>query len=341
MTETPEKRIEVLVAADFTDERIDQLNAIAPELHVQRVWPDVPEEAWNRAEVLYTIRHFPNPMQVPNLRWVQLHYAGAERALEQPLIQSKDITVTNASGIHARQMAEYSLMMIMAFNYQLPQMMAEQQAKIWREDRYDFYAPVPMQQQTVGIAGYGSIGRELARLASTLGMRVLASKRDVKRPAESEGDYSPPGTGDPEGDIPERIYPGEAIAVMAAECDYLVVLLPMTDATHHAIDEKVFKAMKPGGILINAARGGVVDEEALVRALKSGQIGGAALDVFEQEPLPQDSPLWTMENVIISPHVSGNSSDYNGLAAELFAENLKRYVAKRPLMNIINRDAGY
>ncbi|MEL6527898.1 MAG: NAD(P)-dependent oxidoreductase, partial [Chloroflexota bacterium] len=178
-------------------------------------------------------------------------------------------------------------------------------------------------------------------LAQAFGMNVLATKRDAMTVKESDTDYSPEGTGDPDGVIPERIYPGEALATMAPECDYIVLTVPMTEQTRHMVNERVLNAMKETAVLVNIARGGVVDEKAMIKALTEGTIHGAALDVFEQEPLPEDSPLWGMDNVIISPHVSGNTDDYHEKAAELFIANLKRYLDKKPLYNQLNREAGY
>jgi phosphoglycerate dehydrogenase-like enzyme len=268
-----------------------------------------------------------------------MHFAGLDRALKNPLVQAEDIEVTSASGIHATPIAEYCIGMMLAFNLKIPDMLRYQGDGKWAENAHDVFRPTPLRNKTLGIAGYGSIGRELARLAQSFGMRVLASKRDPRKPEDSE--YSEPGLGDPMGDIPERIYPGEALATMARDCDYLVVTLPLTKATHHIINEDVFKAMKKTAVIINIARGEVIDEAAMISALAAEKIGGAALDVFEQEPLPAGSPLWNFDNVIISPHVSGNNTDYHRRAAALFIENLKRYIEKRPLFNRLERERGY
>jgi phosphoglycerate dehydrogenase-like enzyme len=336
-----ERTIHVAVAIDFSDELIERIQAVSPRLHVVRYFPEVPNEVWAETEILYTVRHFPEPEQAPRLRWIQLNYAGTDKVMHKRIVQSEDVLVTTASGIHAQPIANYCVMMMLAFNYKLPRMMREQQQKIWQSKQYDIYQPTDMHRQTLGIVGYGTIGRELARMAHAMGMRVLATKRDVKHPAETSGDYTPEGTGDPHGDIPERIYPGEALTVMVRECDYVVVTVPLTPSNHHLINETVLNAMKPSAILINIARGAVVDEVALVTALQNQTIAGAALDVFAEEPLPQTSPLWQMEQVIISPHIAGNSVHYHEKVADLFIENLRRYVDKRPLANLLKREVGY
>ena len=169
---------------------------------------------------------------------------------------------------------------------------------------------------------------------------MLATKRDVMHPAD-EDSYHEPGTGDPEGEIPLRLYPPQALASMARECDFLVVTTPLTDDTHHLVSAAVLKAMKKTAVLINVARGAVVDEAALIETLQVRRIGGAALDVFEQEPLPPESPLWKLDNVIVAPHIAGSFSTYDEKGALLFAENLERYLDGRPLLNRVQRERGY
>lgn len=335
----------VIVALDFSDELMEHIRLSAPQFHFVRHFPDVPESLWHDAQILYTVRRLPRPEQAPNLKWVQFHMAGVDSIMKEPLyLERSDITFTSASGVHTRQLAQFSLMMIMAFHFKLKRMIEFQQTTTWRDDRMNphaVFAPQDLHLQTVGIAGYGTIGRELARLAKGIGMTVLATKHNVMHPEQSPDDYSPPGTGDPSGDLPDRLYPSEAIASMARECDYLVNLLPLTDKTRGSISAEVIAAMKPSAVLVNVGRGGVVDEVALIDALKHGRLAGAALDVFETEPLPASSPFWKMENVIVSPHISGNSATYHEKAAEIFIANLKRYADKKPLYNRVERGRGY
>lgn len=334
------EKINVVVAMDFSDEILAELREVSPRLNIERHFPDVKDEVLATTEILYTGRFFPDPEQVPLLRWIQLHSAGMDGAIKNRVIQAEDIVVTSTSGIHATQMANYCLMMILAFNYRLKQMLDHQAKAEWHPRSADMFKPRDLSAQTVGIVGYGSIGRELARLCSELGMTVLASKRNVMKTAETD-EYSEEGTGDPQGEIPDRIYPAEAIQSLAKDCDYLVVTVPMTPSTSKMINKEVFDAMKETGILINVARGGVVDEKDLITAVSAGNMGGAALDVFEEEPLPSTSPLWNQDNVILTPHISGNSLNYHHKAANLFKENLKRYLENRPLLNQLNRKAGY
>ena len=332
--------ISVIVAEDFSDAILQELRAVSPRLQVERHFPAVPERAWLDAEVLYTIRTFPTPEQAPRLRWIQLHMAGVEEALKAPVIKAQDIEVTNASGIHAVPMAEYCLMMMLAFNYRLPTMIEAKERIEWLAHTEAIYNPAPLRGQTVGIIGYGSVGREVARLATGAGMTVLAAKRDVMHP-EQPDKYIEPGTGDPTGDLPDRIYPMQAAVSLVKECDFVVLACPLTRLTRHLIDEEVLAAMKRTAVLINVARGAVVDEAALISALAAGRIAGAALDVFEEEPLPATSPLWNLPNAILSPHASGNRVDYNQQCANLFAANLRRYLEHEPLLNRVSREREY
>jgi phosphoglycerate dehydrogenase-like enzyme len=169
-------------------------------------------------------------------------------------------------------------------------------------------------------------------------MRVLALQRSSD-PADHG--YTVPGVGDPEGIIPERFYRPQELQDMLPECDYVVLAVPLTDATQELIGRDELRAMRPSAFLINIARGGVVDETALIRALQEGWIAGAGLDVFVQEPLPDDSPLWSMDNVILSPHISGSTPRYFDRAVDVFAENLRRYLAGEPLINRVDRTTGY
>ena len=270
----------------------------------------------------------------------QAHFAGVEKLLAQPLLASEDIIVTTTSGIHAPKIAEYTLAMMLAFGMRIPTMLKLQQNADWPDNRFELLMPQLLRNSTLGIVGYGSIGRETARLAQGFGMQVLATKRDVKHPA-STNEYRMADTGDPEGTQVNRLYPPEALKSMLAECDFVQVTVPATPANFHLINEEVLAAMKRTAVLINIARGEVIDEAALIRVLQAKQIAGAALDVFEQEPLPPTSPLWKLDNVIISPHVGGNSDQYNELAADVFAQNLERYLTNEELLNRVDRKLGY
>jgi phosphoglycerate dehydrogenase-like enzyme len=333
--------VEIVVTAPFASHLLDKLRAVSSQIKVEQVsldnrrWPDDKEMT---AEIYYATGGFPPLDQAPNLRWAQLHWAGVDHLREQPIWQS-DVLLTSASGIHAPNIGQYALAQMLAWAQRTPRWFHYQQRAEWPQDRWQKFLPDELRGRTLGILGYGSIGRETARLAKGFGMTVLATKSNAK--TLSHNGYAVPGTGDPNGEMADRIYPPEAVRSMLAECDYLIVTLPLTSRTHHLINESLLKEMKPTAFLINVGRGAIINEPDLIKALKKGWIAGAGLDVFEREPLPADSPLWSMENVIISPHVSGFTPHYDDRAVDLFADNIRRYLNGEPLLNLVNREKEY
>ena len=332
-----EERIQVVVAMDFADELVESLAALAPRLRVERHFPQVPASVWADTEVLYASHLIPLPEQAPRLRWIQLHSAGINHLLGKPILAAEDVAITTASGIHATPIAEHCLAMMLAFSYSLPHFQRRQAAAEWDRSARESDT---LRGQTLGIVGYGSIGRELARLADCLGMTVVAMRRDLRQPAAAAR-YMEPGLGDPQAEIPTRLYPPQALASMLGVCDFIALTLPLTAGTQQLVDAAVLEAMKPNAVLINVSRGAVVDEAALITALAAERIAGAALDVFEEEPLPGSSPLWGLDNVIITPHIAGNTRRYHEKAAALFSENLRRYLHNEPLLNLYDRNRGY
>jgi phosphoglycerate dehydrogenase-like enzyme len=272
------------------------------------------------------------------LRWVQFHFAGIDHAEQHPLLSS-GVQITTLSGAAMSQMAEFALMAILALGHRLPGIMADRLKKHWPDDRFERFRPLELRGSTVGLVGYGSVAREIARLSRSFGARVLASKRDLTQ-LDDLG-YVPEGLGDLHAELPDRIYPPQALASMASECDFLVASIPLTPETRGLVGRKVLAAMKPTAFLVDISRGGVVDHGALVEALTEKRIAGAALDVYPVEPLPENSPLWDLPNVILSPHLAGASGEYFRRAAELFSENLRRYLSGQPLLNLYHPKRGY
>jgi phosphoglycerate dehydrogenase-like enzyme len=283
--------------------------------------------------------HLPdNALEIaPGLCWFQLHSAGADHVLDSPLLQ-QGVTLTTSSGIHATPIAEYVLASMLAHRWNVPQWTRCQREHRWPSGRWSLYARPELRDGTVGVLGYGSIGREVGRLAQAFGMRVLALRRSGGRVDEG---YAVQKTGDPEGAIPTRFFRPDRLREMLAECDYVVVSMPSTPDTYHLLGEAELRAMKPTAYVINIARGSIIDEAALTRALTEGWIAGAGLDVFEQEPLPEDSPLWDLENALLTPHVAGFSPHYDERAVDLFATNLARFLAGEPLLNQVDWARGY
>lgn len=343
MRTTDSSRINVLVTVDFTDAQMAQLAAVSSQVHLIKRPTNNPttiEAAiWETVDVLYTFRALPAPEDVPRLRWVQLHSAGVDQVIDHPVFGVKDILLTTTSGIHTATMAEYIFTMLLAFGRRLPTLTRLQARAEWPEQKTPLL-PRELRGATLGIVGYGSVGREVARLAVAFGMKVLATKRDVRRPAE-DAEYTEADTGDPGAELVDRLYPPEALRSMLRACDFVAVTVPLTEQTRHLIDAEALAAMKPDAVLVNVSRGEVIDEAALIEALQAGRLGGAALDVFEEEPLPSDSPLWKLPNVITTPHIAGLSPRYNARAARLFAENLRRYLSGERLLNLVDRQFGY
>lgn len=339
-----EDKVNVLVTTQADEALIQHLREVSPRLnivhHPAHAPGEIPPDAWDDVEVLFTWDVLPDRDVAPRLRWVQVLSAGVDHVVENPLFADGDVTLTTASGIHAVTMAEYALAMMLAFAHRLPEMIRGKQTHEWPTDKSTRFTPQLLRGATLGVVGYGSIGRELARLARAFGMEVLATKRDVMHPA-SRAEYVEPGTGDPEGALCHRLYPAQALKSMLRDCDYVVLLTPRTPETEMLLDAAAIESMKPGAVLVNQARGGLVDEDALGHALRSGALRGAALDVFAEEPLPEDNPLWDLPNVFISPHVSGMLPDYVNRATEVFESNLRRYLSNRELLNVVDWDRGY
>ena len=279
-------------------------------------------------EVLFTSPLMPADItdRAPKLRWVQLTSAGVDRLLDGDLAKS-GVAITTASGIHAVPVGEYVMGVMLAFAKGLPGAIRAQAERTWRP-----YLAEELYDKTLGIVGLGAIGGYVAKLAKADGMRVLAVRRSTKRRSTGEGAGL---------DDVDELLPLADLPYLLSEADYVVIAVPLTAESRGLIGEQELRAMKPTARIINIARGPIIDEVALVRALKEKWIGGAALDVFEQEPLPPESELWGMENVILTPHISGGTPVYMERAVELFCDNLRRYLAGEPLRNTVQVERGY
>jgi phosphoglycerate dehydrogenase-like enzyme len=282
-----------------------------------------------RAEVLYGIPG-DTPQGItwairtaPGLRFVQATSAGAGeqvRAANLSAAELDRVAIASASGVHAVPLAEWSLFGLLAFTKGLPRL--ERDAA---ERRWDHYPADELRGRTVLVLGVGEIGAEVARLASAFGMRVLGVKRDLAEPVAHV----------------EALYPPSAIDELVTEADAVVITLPLTEETRGLIGRRTIGRMRDGAIVVNVGRGGVLDEDALVEALATGRLAGAALDVFAEEPLPETSPLWELENVILSPHTAALSWHENERIVELFADNLRRYLDGDELRSRVRTSVFY
>jgi phosphoglycerate dehydrogenase-like enzyme len=335
--------IEVLVTLPISTPLLQKIKDVSPRLRITvnpaQKAEEIPADLWMRTEVLYTGEILPDPENVPNLKWLQFHFAGIDHARKAAILSKPDLIITTLSGAAASQTAEHILTMLLAFGHHLPALMGVQRKEEWPKDRWKKFSPTELRSSTVGIVGYGSIGRQVARLLREFGSTVLATKFDGMHPADSG--YTLGDLGDPEGNLVHRIYPTQALKSMIKDCDFIVICVPLSGSTHGMINTQVLAACKPSAVLIDVSRGGIVDHAALTKALNDHKLGGAALDVFPQEPLSAKSPLWSMPNVIITPHIAGISSYYDERAMQLFAENLARYVSDLPLYNLYDAKRGY
>jgi phosphoglycerate dehydrogenase-like enzyme len=289
------------------DEARVRLEAILADTEVLLTNPIVPDNIVERA---------------PQLKWLQLTSAGVDRLLDAPVVRS-EVKVTTASGIHAVPISEYVVGAILAFAKGFPRAQIAKADRAWRP-----YWPQEVEEKTVGILGMGAIGSRVAMLCRALGMRVLAMRRSVQ--GRSTGD----------GDVDEMLGP-EELPYVLEQSDYVVVAVPLTADTRGMIGESELHRMKNDAVIINIARGAVIDEAALVRALREGWIAGAALDVFQQEPLSGESDLWGLDNVILTPHISGGTPRYMERAVGLFCDNLRLYLDGEPLRNVVQPGRGY
>ena len=343
MNEKDENKIEVLITFPLSDDLINKLKDVSPELKITllpaKSHQEIDEEVWSKTEILITERVIPPIEKVKNLKWIQFNYAGIDFAHDEDVIKKPQMRVTTLSGASAPQVAEYVLTMMLALSHKIPSILKYEMNHEWPADRFVRFSPRELRNSTVGLIGYGSISRELARILMPLGVKILASKKDVMT-TQDQG-YIIPGLGDPNGDLFTRLYPYQAIKTMVKECDYVVITVPKTKETVHLIAEDELSAMKSTAYLIDVSRGGIVKNTALKNALQEKKIAGAVLDVFEQEPLTKDNPIWDTPNLIISPHIAGVSNHYNERAIDLIAENIKRYINNNSLLNTFNPEGGY
>ena len=296
-------------------------------------WRRSPEEdeellaMLGEAEVLYD---FPRghvralTVAAPNLRWLQASMAGAGEVAKKAGLLETDVVVTTASGVYSGPLAEFVVMAMLQHAKNLDRLRRDKAEKVWRQTYND-----TLEGKTLCVVGMGNIGRAIAERVRPFGTRVLGVKRTVRED-------------DPARVLADELYSTDRLRDVLAGADFVVVTLPDTPETRHLVDADAIAAMKPGAYFANVGRGSVVDEGALVEALQSGHLSGAALDVFEVEPLPQESPLWELENVIVSPHATDMvPSLINERQTDLFCDNLRRYLEGEPLVNVLDKRLLY
>lgn len=335
----------MLIASPLEDEHVARIMAVdhrlkvtyRPELlgtprypgdHFPPISRTPAEEAeWARllseAEVLFDVDQ-PSATdflrRAPRVRWIQASSSGIGEWVRRLGIVDAPIVATNAAGIHAVPLAEFVVFAMLYFAKNWPRMAMEQQAHHWERCAIDTLAG-----KTLGIIGTGKVGREVARMAKPFGLRILGVRRV---PSDDEGDF-------------DAMCASSGVMNVLRESDYVVLSVPHTSETVGLIGRQQLAEMRATSVLINIARGSVVDETALVEALQAGRLRGAALDVVTSEPLAEDSPLWSLPNVIITPHSASTAQDENARLTDLFCDNLRRWLEGRPLKNVIDKQRGY
>jgi len=323
--------VRVHIATALSADQRARIQAVSPNLRITyhpytvQSTPTGLENLLGDVDVLLTYHAGFDLAAAPRLRWVQLAGDGVDYLHGKP-IMSSDVLVTNAR-IFAAPIAEYTIAMMVMLSRQFPKALREFQIeRRWPADHWSEYAGSELEGKILAILGYGSIGRQLARVARAMDMQVIATRRSISQATVEDG---------------VEILPAAALEDVLARGDFVVVCLPLTPETEGIIGESELHLMKPTAYLVAVGRGRVVDEDALLRCLREGWIAGAGLDVFAQRPLPTDSPLFDLPNVILTPHMSGISAGYYERMTALFAENLRRYLAGQPLLNPVDKEKGY
>jgi glyoxylate/hydroxypyruvate reductase len=346
-----EPTVNVLIASYLEPEYVQQVRDVDPRLnviyepdllrppryaadHVGAPHERTPEQEarWQhllqQADVLFDFDHTHHEdlaERAPNVRWIQATSAGIGHFVKRHAydVRMPHTIFTTASGVHAIPLAEFCIMALLTFNKGLLRMVRDQQRRHWER-----YAGTDLRGRTLAIIGAGRIGTEVARLAKAFGMTVIGTKRNA-------------ADVDPASLHLDELYALTDLPALLCRAEYLVMIAPHTPETERMIGAAELALLPQNAIFINIGRGATVDEAALIDALRSGKLGGAALDVFEHEPLPPDSPLWDMPNVVISPHSGSTSDRENGRITELFIDNLRRYLDGKPLRNVLNTETLY
>jgi len=331
----PTEVVEVLVTTSLDEDCIQLITAISPKINLRNVSDFAAAEERGdfssreqfdaylaEAEIIYGSGPPKNIIaRAPKLKWIQTTNAGVDDFLNSDIIESS-VIVTNTSGIHAISISECVLEMMLMFIKKMPLCFQLKQERQWKT-----FSLTVLHSKTVGIVGLGSIGRQVAKLSKAFGMRVLATRRSTR-----------PATRTRNVDI---LFSKDQLPQLLSDSDFVVLALPLTPETNNLIGEEEILTMKPTAYLINIGRGKIVDEAALTRALEENWIAGAGLDVFVTEPLPVESRLWELPNVILSPHVTAEIEDYDLQATRLFADNLRRYLSGKRLRNVVDKKRGY
>ena len=309
------------------DQEIDRLVATLPDDHIVNARDAASRRAaFPGADVLLTTKiRGEEFVAAPSVRWMHSSAVGVGPLLPREVVES-DVVVTNSKGVHSEAIAEHALALLLALRRGLHTARDRQSQATWAQEELQARR-VPVAEATeVLVVGLGSIGLRVAQMCAGVGMRVIGVRRDSVRPVPA---------------YVTRVWPPESLRTALATADAVVLAAPQTEGTRALLGAAEFSMMKPSAVLVNIARGRLVDDEALLAALGTGQIAGAGLDAFRTEPLPSDSPYWRLPNVLVSPHTASFAGDYWAPVVDLFLENLRRFKAGAPLCNVVDKRLGY
>ncbi len=344
----PARKLTILIASPLEDEHVARIKAFRPDRfdvihepdllgkpryvadHVgePRNLTEAQKARWaeclKRADILFDFDRLDAPampVNAPNLRWVQATSSGIGEFVRRTGLDKSEIAFTTASGVHARPLAEFAMLGLLYFFRDVPYLNAEKQAH-----RYERYTAQGLEGSRVLVVGLGSLGAAISLDCARFGVEVWGTRRRA-------------GVEAPEG--VSRLIDQRDIKSVLPEVDALILACPLTEETRGLIGAAEIAALKAGAVIVNISRGQVIDETAMIKALASGHLKGAALDVFEIEPLPKESPLWDLPNVLISPHSASTVGAENTRIVDIFLDNLGRYIAGQPLRNLYDRESGY
>jgi phosphoglycerate dehydrogenase-like enzyme len=313
-----------LEAERVTEEQLEEIRRATPDRQVVRT-QDHGEIESVVDEIEIVVGHLPQELfaRATKLRWMQQWGAGADWLMDHPEAVEMDFVLTSASGVHAIPITEHIFAFLFGLGRGFHKAMRAQVERKWRKPQDEELFELP--EKTMLLIGVGAIGEQTAKIAAALNMRVIGVRRDPSVGAEGV----------------DQMVGNDQLLDVLPEADFVVLTVPLTQETEDMIGERELRAMKQSAYIVNIGRGKTIDQDALIRALQEGQIAGAGLDVTDPEPLPEDSPLWDLENVIITAHYSGLTPHYNERAMEIFMDNLHRYQAGEELRNVVNKNLGY
>ncbi|KAI1470498.1 uncharacterized protein F4812DRAFT_417834 [Daldinia caldariorum] len=328
----------------FKGLKVRWVSAINPDHTIVKP-TDLASDIWDGVTMLSTSTPPPAEL-IPNVRFVHVNSAGVDKWLNHPTYQNGNVLFSTSNGIHAPQIAEWVIGAWLSHQHIFMHYLSNMKTGTWEAP---FAAAVnDSTGQRIGILGYGAIGRQCARLASALGLEIYAYTRRKRDAPESRKDdsYCVPGTGDPDGILPAKWFHGARKEVinefLAQSLDLLVISLPLTPETRQIISEEQFEILsKNKTFVVNVARGGHINQDALQKALETGQIRGAAIDVTDPEPLPSEHPLWRAPNLLITPHVSWKADQVLDRHLDILELNLEKLATGKPLLNVVNRKLHY